>query len=308
MVKKCLALAMVLFAAVFILNTNYALAIEKKFDYRTAEKISKAIADLEKKEGNVARQAKKDLISWGEASVESLLAVVKDWEKKSADLRVACVEILGEIKDKRAVPVIMSTLEEKKMTMRYNAAKALGKIGDNRAVPALIKALNDSEWEVRFYTAEALGNIGDSSASKPLANVLLTDSHKDVRLAAIEALDKIAGKSEYRAVISALSDADPKVRGYAAELSASWELADAQPIIIRMLKDDRDNTVRASCAHSLGIYNNIAAVPALIQALGDGYKDVRIYALEALKKISGQNYNYDQNAWNHWFEVNKEKS
>jgi HEAT repeat protein len=302
----------VLIIAVFLLATftsdhKAALAIEKKFDYRLQQKIEKAIADLENKKGTIQRQAKKDLIKWGEDAVEPLIAVVKDWKGRPAELRVMCVEILGEIKDKRAVPVIITTLTEDRLTMRYNAARALGNIGDNKAVPDLVKALKDKEWEVRFYAAEALGKIGDVQAARPLANLVSKDPDPKVRLAAIKSLDQVQGKSEYRAVISALSDAEPEVRGYAAELLASWNLEEAQPKIIKMLKEDRSNVARSSCAHALGVYNNISAVPALIQALGDEYKDVRIYALDSLKKISGQNYGYDKQAWDHWFELNKEQ-
>jgi len=303
--KKILAVML----SIALLTSFYAPAnaIEKKLDYRTVEKIDKAVEKLSDKKVSVRRQAKKDLIKWGDLAVEPLLAVVKDWRGKDADLRVLCVDILGEIKDDRAVPVIISVLEEKKMTMRYNAARALGKIGDNKAVPALIKLLKDSEWEVRFFTAEALGKTKDKEAVKPLANVVLSDSKEKVRLAAIEALDKIGDTSEYRAVISALSDSAPDVRSYAAELTGSWKISDGLPIITKMLKDDRSNTVRASCAHALGLYDNIATVSALIDALGDDYKDVRIYALESLKKISGQNYKFDKDAWRHWLEMNREK-
>lgn len=305
--KAALTLLLVVLVGMFLYYSSPASAIEKKSDYKLQQKIVKAIENLQEKKGNIRREAKKDLIKWGEPAVEPLLAVVKDWRAQPANLRVECVGILGEIKDERAVPVIISVLEEKRVTMRYNAARALGKIGDSRATPALIKVLNDNEWEVRFYAAEALGAIGDVQASKPLADLLLSDSQQKVRLVAIQALDNVDGREEYRAVVKALSDMDPEVRGYAAELSASWDINDSLPIIIRMLKEDRSNVTRSCCAHALGVYKNIGSVPALIMALEDDYKDVRIYALESLKKISGQSYSYDQQSWNHWFELNKEK-
>ena len=297
----------VLAVCVLFSGINPALAIEKKFDYRQRQKINKAIANLENMKGNESRESKKDLIKWGGDAVEPLIAVIKDWKGQPAELRVVCVDILGEIEDRRAVPVIIDVLTEKKMTMRYNAARALGRIGDNRATPALIKLLNDKEWEVRFYTVEALGKIGDNRAAKPLANIMLSDSHTKVRLEAIKALDKVDGRSQSKAVVRALSDSDPEVRGYAAELCASWDIADALPAVTKMLRQDRANITRASCAHALGIYNNFAAIPALIQALGDDYKDVRIYARESLKEMTGQNFGYDKEAWSHWFELNKDK-
>ena len=305
--RNAVILSLVVLSFMFLYSIGSVSAIEKRTDYRLQEKIEKAIKGLENKEGNVKRQSKKDLISWGVDSVEPLLAVVKDWKGNSPELRLECADILGEIKDKTAVPVLITALTEAKMTMRYTAARALGRIADNRAVPDLVKLLNDKEWEVRFFTAEALGNIGDNTASKPLANVLAADSDEKVRLAAIEALDKVSGRTEYKIVINALSDASAGVRGYAAELLASWGIEEAMPTITNMLKDDRANIARAGCARALGVYKNVATVPALIQALGDEYKDVKVYSLESLKKISGQNYSYDKDAWNHWFELNKDK-
>ncbi len=291
----------------FLLSTDSALAIDEKFDYRLKQKVEKAIKSLENKKGNIQKEAKNGLISWGANSVEPLIAVIRDWKNRPAGLRVVCVDILGRIKDKRAVPVIIDVLNEKKMTMRYNAARALGSIGEREAVPALIKLLGDNEWQVRFYTAEALGKIGDKSAAKPLANLLLIDSSEKVRFAAIEALDKIDGRTEYKVVLEAFSDKDPKIRSYAIELSSSWMIREAVPAISNMLKNDRSSKVRASSAYALGIYANYAAFPALIGALSDDYKDVRIYALESLKKMSGQNYRDDKQKWNHWFELNKGK-
>ncbi|MFC1806793.1 HEAT repeat domain-containing protein [Candidatus Omnitrophota bacterium] len=307
--KRLLVVAVSVVIFGFIVNVvQPVFAIEQKVDYRLMQKIEKAVESLSSKKGNESRQAKKNLIKWGGASVEPLLEVAKDWKGQEGALRVKCVDILGELKDDRAVPVLISVLGEKKMTMRYNAAKALGKIGDNKAVPALIKLLSDPEWEVRFFTVEAIGDIGDVQAAKPLSNVLLSDSNKEVRLAAVEALDKIDARSETGVVVDALSDDDAKVRGYAAELAASWKIVDAEATVVNMLRNDRVNVARASCAHALGIYGNIASVPALIQALRDDYKDVRIYAEQSLKKISGQSYGSDQDAWSRWFELNKDKT
>jgi HEAT repeat protein len=291
----------------FLYSAPRSLALEEKFDYRVKQKIEKAITALEDKKGTAKRTAKNDLINFGADAVEPLIAVVKDWTGRPAELRVVCVDILGEIKDDRAVPVIISTLTENRMTMRYNAARALGNIGDKKAAPALIKLLDDKEWQVRFYAVEALGKIGDKSAVNPIADIMTKDANKEVRLAAIKSLDQVDGKNQYKSVIECFSDPEPNIRSYAVELSAKWNIEEALPLITSMLKDDRSNVVRASCAHALGVYKNFASVPSLIQALSDNYKDVRIYALESLKEISGQNYNYDQDKWSHWFEINKDK-
>ncbi len=291
-----------------LLCQGYALAVDRKSDYRLKQKIEKAIVSLENKRGNIRRTAKNDLINWGADSVKPLIAVVRNWKNQPADLRVVCVDILGRIKDKKAVPVIIDVLNEKKMTMRCNAARALGNIGDKRAAPALIRLLGDHEWQVRFYAVEALGKIGDKDASKPLANLLLIDSSQRVRFAAIEGLAALDSRAEYRAVLEAFSDKNLKIRSYAIDLASSWMVQGAVDAIINRLKSDRSNKVRASSAYALGIYASYDAVPALIDALNDDYKNVRICAIRALEKISGQDYGKDEQKWNHWFELNKDEA
>ncbi len=303
-----LIIVIAVLATGLLLSTDCAIATDKKFDHRFKQKIEKAILSLENKKGNIKRIAKNNLMNWGADSVEPLVAIVKDWKNQPANLRVVCVDILGRIKDKRAVPVIVSVSNERKMTMRYNAARALGNIGDKKAIPALIKLLGDNEWQVRFYSAQAIGKIGDKSAAKPLANILLTDSSEKVRFMAIESLDKIDGRAEYKAVLEVFSDKSPRIRSYAVELSSNWMIKDATPEISNMLNSDRSSQVRASCAYVLGTDGNDTAIPVLIIALNDDYKNVRICAQKSLEKISGQNYGQDNQAWNNWFVLNKDKA
>ena len=296
-----------LFSLGFLIQVPRLFGAEEKFDYRVKQKIEKSITGLQDKKGTIKRTAKKDLIAFGSDAVEPLIGVVKDWKGQQADLRVVCVDILGEIGDERAVPVIIDVLKEDRMTMRYNAARALGNIADKRAAPALIGLLNDKEWQVRFYAVEALGKIGDRSAVNPIADIMIKDANSEIRLTAIDALNSLDGKSRYKSVIELFSDNQPNIRSRAVELIGKWKTEEALPLIVRMLRDDRSNVVRSSCAHALGIYKNFASAPALIQSLSDNYKDVRIYALESLKGMSGQNYNYDQDKWSNWFEMNKDK-
>jgi len=52
------------------------------------------------------------------------------------------VHLLGELKDARAVPILVPFLEDKEIN--YKVAWALGEIGDKSAIPPLIGALDDT--------------------------------------------------------------------------------------------------------------------------------------------------------------------
>ncbi len=64
------------------------------------------------------------------------------------EVRKFVVDILGEIKDRRAVPALIARLEDADENIRVAAAEALGKIRDRRAVDALLVCLTrpDQGW------------------------------------------------------------------------------------------------------------------------------------------------------------------
>jgi HEAT repeat protein len=68
---------------------------------------------------------------------------------------------------------------------RYYAAHLLGDLKDPRAVPVLVPLLNDTE--VNYIVPWSLGQIGDGSAIQPLIQTL-SDSNPSMRVLAIYAL------------------------------------------------------------------------------------------------------------------------
>lgn len=95
-------------------------------------------------------------------------------------------EVLGEIKDSRAVEPLIYILKggdsqtdketEDSAQVRRAAAYALGAIKDTRAVEPLIAILTtDSSLEVKVAASSALANINDYRAVEPLIAFLKTD-------------------------------------------------------------------------------------------------------------------------------------
>ena len=85
------------------------------------------------------------------------------------------------------VGLVKALIHQKDRSLAVPAADALGDIRDPRAVPLLIAALGDKDWKLRATAAEALGKIGDPRAAQPLIAILV-DSQWDVRSAAEKAL------------------------------------------------------------------------------------------------------------------------
>ncbi|MCL4393226.1 MAG: HEAT repeat domain-containing protein [Chloroflexi bacterium] len=100
-------------------------------------------------------------------------------------------QILGRLRDPRAVPPLLETLVGTCDTeIREAAIGALTELGDARAVDALAHILDDSNslLTMRVAVAHALGRIGDARATAAL-RAAAGDGHAPAR-AARAALDK----------------------------------------------------------------------------------------------------------------------
>jgi HEAT repeat protein len=130
--------------------------------------------------------AKRTLVSIGEPAVEPLITALDDEDLKTREL---AVETLGEIKDSRAVEPLVAKLTDP--DIHINASIALGHIG-SPAVKALVNALKDKNKDMRLNALDALNKLDKTKAtltgqttSEPLI-ALLKDNEPDVRKKAVQ--------------------------------------------------------------------------------------------------------------------------
>jgi len=112
----------------------------------------------------------------------------------SVPARLAAVEVLQEIPDPRALPVLESLASDPDPAVAARAAEALGERGEARSVPALAPGLARPRASVRRATLAALASLqrrGVVEALAPLLDALL-DEASDPRLR-LEILDVLAG-------------------------------------------------------------------------------------------------------------------
>ena len=86
---------------------------------------------------------------------------------------------------------------------RYYAAHMLAELKDPRAISVLVPLLRDEE--VNYKVAWALGEIADRRAIKPLMESL-TDKNSDVRVLAIQALEKLGAEEALPKLRALLGD------------------------------------------------------------------------------------------------------
>lgn len=122
------------------------------------------------------------LIRIGPAAVPALIEAVHG---TGGEHRALAVELLGLIRDRRAVATLSTALEDRSAAVRASAAAALGRVAEPAAVPALIHTVRaDTSARVAVAASEALGLIGDPGAIPVLREALAADGYRQAHTAA----------------------------------------------------------------------------------------------------------------------------
>jgi len=209
----------------------------------TQEEIRQLVQDLGKSRGR-SKKATERLIRIGKPAVPVLIEAL---EEKKFGIRWGAVNVLGYIKDKRAVPFLVQrvltdtdnhvrwrsiwalnsidddravtklreVLKGQDKRTRWNAAVALSTMNDNEAVPVLLTGLQDQSSWVRWEAVNALGRVHDEKTVTALLP-LLADPSARIRQETVLSLGEIGGPKATAALVNALSDKSPGVRWRAA--------------------------------------------------------------------------------------------
>lgn len=115
-------------------------------------------------------------------------AVFEDTEWQ---VRFSALAALGDVRDKRAIPILLPALQDTNDLLVQAAVGALGNIGDASVVPRLLSLLGSSDMMTRQRLAQALGEIKDVRSEPAVLDALRTlarDRYMAVRDAARNSL------------------------------------------------------------------------------------------------------------------------
>lgn len=164
----------------------------------------------------------------------------------------AIVEILGNIRSKRALKLLKTALDKGNPAVQSAAAHALGRIGDKRALPWLRKAQSRPHTPLRQAIAQALGSFGNAGLQG--LQHATKDAHPLVRVEAYRALSKLGGEQAFCTLASALHA-------------------------------ERDGYVRSVAVRQLATFQTRATLE-LEDALKDPHWEVRLEAVKALQTLA----------------------
>ena len=173
-----------------------------------------------------------------------------------------------------------------------NAADVLGEFHYVSSIPALSAALSNPTFssEARAHRAMALGRISRPEVVAPLTGALSV-SDGVVQVAAMQALQSIAGLRDGSQVSPLLGNGDASVRAEAATTLGMFHDASAANALVTALQNDTSPIVRKRAAWALGeIHANTAVAGPALQAAAanDASPFVRSLAAAALTRLSSR--------------------
>ena len=100
-----------------------------------------------------------------------------DWSVRQqiASDRYYAVHLFGDLKDPRAVPILIPLLRDKEVA--YIVPWSLGQIGDKSAIPPLIEMLDDKNPDMRVIAIDGLQRL-DAKEALPKIRALLDDNER----------------------------------------------------------------------------------------------------------------------------------
>ena len=129
--------------------------------------------------------------------------LIESFHTLNRDVRKFIIDVIGEVKDKRALPLPLKALKDEDDNVRASAVEHLGQMGDLSVVDALIEILESGDLWTAFPAADALGRIGDKKAIPALLNAL---SVKALREPVLKGLGHLSAPETLQHIIPFLMD------------------------------------------------------------------------------------------------------
>ena len=181
-------------------------------------------------------------------------------------------------------------------------------IKDPDAVPALGQVLgSDRRAEARLIYIKALGNLGTPDAMKVLGQSAMNDPLEEVRLSCLDQLKQHQAQAAVDYFSIELKSKNNARVNRAGELIGEIGDLNAVPALIGALITQHKYTIAGGPGMSASQGND--GVSGL--TMGGGPKTIlktqpNPAVLNALQKITNQNFGYDKAAWTKWYSRNKQ--
>ena len=179
------------------------------------------IEQLKSTHSDEREEAAYDLLRLGAAVVPRLLEEV---DAPSSRVRYIVVQLLGRLRDQRAVPVLVAALDDRSAAVAGKAAWSLAELRSPEALPALLDMAGHPTAERRRQAVRALGFCHSydwepvlSAGALEKVFAALADSVPEVRIAALQSMRQFGYRRAAAEVVRMSRDPAPEVRYVAVQ-------------------------------------------------------------------------------------------
>lgn len=249
-------------------------------DYPAERYVEGLISLLYLEENAGARNsAIETLVRLGKKVTASLLEA---FETPNRDVRKFIIDVIGEVKDRKALPLLLKALTDEDDNVRASAVEHLGQMGDSSVVDALIDILKGGDLWTAFPAADALGRIGDKKAIPALISALRI---KTLREPALRGLSHLSEPETLEHIVPFLTDPSRTIqeetvktlgifyhKGVSADLISSTIRRLCGPEIIGKLAShawSKKDEVRTTAILLLGLLQDERALGPLLELFAE---------------------------------------
>lgn len=226
-------------------------------------------------------------------------------------MRAQCARSVGMIGDPAILPSLQPLLADTDPSVRREAVMACAGLGDDRAVAtgladadvsvfcaairvaqphhaaAAAQRVDQLPPRVVMQVLRRLGEWGSRAHIPLLTQYLHAGADTGCRVAAIEALERLAAMDQGPIVLGMLQDDHPVIRRAATHAITTLVATKEQAARTIPMLSDPDPSVREAAVKVLIRSPTAVAVPLLVQQLDDGYEPLRVAARNALIAAGG---------------------
>ena len=195
-----------------------------------------------------------------------------------------------------------------------NALSELESLRDPLSVPGLIKAYQNSKLhpQIKKILIKCLGRIGTQEAINMLLLLSVDEKIEELRLTALDNLKPVSGKGVTEYLITRLSPKTSTNDQVNHAAYALGELGDnsAIPSLFQALVTTHKFQVvtgnqSGQTSAGMGSSSNGGkgmgfSMGSSVQTISQDHQNFEV--LEALKKLTNENFSYDRQAWLHWYQ------
>jgi HEAT repeat protein len=229
--------------------------------------------------------AKDSIIKMGEKVLPDLFKIVKN-KKEDVEYRIEICNLIGKIKSKNSIPVLVELLKESHPGLRKEAVKAIGELKDTSCLKYIVKMLDDPHDIVRREAIIAIKKTEDKRAINFLRRMLLKERDYSNISEILRALGDLKAKEALKEIFNFLKFKEENIK--ISSIYAIGEIGEINKEIVDTflnLLENGTDYIKREVIISLGKIKCKEAVQKIAKFLNSPNRTLKFEAIKSLSNI-----------------------